>query len=68
MQVAKSQELLNSIEKKIESGENKIELLERYRNMEHLTREAVETLIDHIAVGKRDKKTNTQSIEIFWNF
>ena len=68
MQVAKSQELLNSIEKKIESGENKIELLERYRNMEHLTREAVETLIDHIAVGKRDKETNTQQIEIFWNF
>lgn len=68
MQVIKSQELLNSIEKKIESGENKIELLERYRNMEHLTREAVETLIDHIAVGKRDKETNTQQIEIFWNF
>lgn len=68
MQVIKSQELLNSIEKKIESSENKIELLERYRNMEYLTREAVETLIDHITVGKRDKETNTQQIEVFWNF
>lgn len=68
MQVVKLQELLHSIEKKIESGENKLTLLERYRNMEHLTREAVETLIDHISVSKRNAKTNTQKIEIFWNF
>ena len=67
-QFAEAQKSLEIVEEKLEKGDNRTELLEQYRHMEHLTREADETLIDHISVGKRDKKTNTQQIEIFWNF
>ena len=67
-QFGNAQKTLEAIDEKIEKGDNRMGVLEQYRHMEHLNREAVETLIDHIVVGKRDKKTNTQSIEIFWNF
>ena len=52
-QFAEAQKSLEIVEEKLEKGDNRTELLEQYRHMEHLTREAVETLIDHISVGKR---------------
>nr|WP_325297589.1 DUF4368 domain-containing protein [uncultured Oscillibacter sp.] len=42
--------------------------MERYVNLEHLTREIVEILIDHINVGKRIRGTRDVPIEIHWNF
>ena len=42
--------------------------MERYVNLEHLTREIVEILIDHITVGKRIPGTRDVPIEIHWNF
>ncbi|MGN0107263.1 MAG: DUF4368 domain-containing protein, partial [Hominilimicola sp.] len=67
-EIADEKQQLEDIELKIANGDNRAELLSKYMNMDHLTREAVETLIDHIEIGNRDKKTNTQPIEIFWNF
>ena len=58
----------DTIEKKIAKGYNRNELLEQYKNMDHITREAVEALIDHIVVSKREKGAKTQQIDIFWNF
>ena len=34
-------------------GDNRRELIEQYTNLEHLTREIVEILIDYIVIGKR---------------
>ncbi len=66
--LTESEQKLDMIEEKIKTGDNRQKLLEQYIHMEHLSREAVEALIDHINVFKRDKVTNTQGIEIYWNF
>ncbi|MBO5788340.1 MAG: recombinase family protein, partial [Clostridia bacterium] len=57
-----------NIDIKIALGDNQRELIEQYVNVEHLTREMVEILIDKIMVGKRIQGTRNVPIEIHWNF
>ncbi len=44
------------------------ELINSYINPNHLTREIIEILIDHVSVGKRISGTRNVPIEIHWNF
>lgn len=44
------------------------EQLERYLELEHLTHDIVNQLIDYISVGKRDPETKEIPIEINWKF
>lgn len=46
----------------------KIQKIEKYININTLTRDMVEELIDYISVGKKDPKTGERQIEINWNF
>ena len=62
------QRQLAELEDRIAVGDNRKALVERYVNLEHLTREIVEILIDHITVGKRIPGTKDVPIEIHWNF
>jgi hypothetical protein len=62
-----SEKQLAEIEQKIERGDYRLELIEQYTNIEHLTREIVETLIDYISIGKRIPGTRKVPIEIHWN-
>ena len=62
------QRQLAELEDRIAVGDNRKSLVERYVNLEHLTREIVEILIDHITVGKRIPGTKDVPIEIHWNF
>ena len=62
------QRQLAELEDRIAVGDNRKALVERYVNQEHLTREIVEILIDHITVGKRIPGTKDVPIEIHWNF
>lgn len=62
------QRRLAELEDRIAVGDNRKALVERYVNLEHLTREIVEILIDHITVGKRIPGTKDVPIEIHWNF
>ena len=66
--ITDGQKQLTEIEEKIAAGDNRRELIEQYTNLEHLTREIVETLIDYISVGKRIPGTRDVPIEIHWNF
>jgi site-specific DNA recombinase len=66
--IAECQKNLNDIEASIAAGDNRRELVEKYANMEHLTREIVEILIGYISVGKRIQGTKDVPIEIHWNF
>ena len=66
--IADGEKQLSEIEEKIAAGDNRRELIEQYTNLEHLTREIVETLIDYISVGKRIPGTRDVPIEIHWNF
>ena len=59
---------IEEIDIKIEVADNRREIIERYTNLKHLTREMVEILIDYISVGKRIKGTTDVPITIYWNF
>ena len=62
------QRQLAELEDRIAVGDNRKALVEQYVSLEHLTREIVEILIDHITVGKRIPGTKDVPIEIHWNF
>ena len=66
--VADMQKQLDIIERKIQAGDNRRQLIEQYTNLEHLDRETVEKLIDYILVGKKDPVTKEVPVEIHWNF
>ncbi len=66
--VADGERQLSELDEKIEIGDNRRELIEKYTNLEHLNREIVETLIDYISVGSRIPGTRNVPIEIHWNF
>ena len=59
---------IEEIEDKIEAGDNRREIIERYTNLKRLNRGMVEILIDYISVGKRIPGTRSVPIEIHWNF
>lgn len=59
---------LLEIEERRKAGENRKELVERYIHMEHMNREMVEALIDHIDVGRRIPGSRDVPITIYWNF
>ena len=56
------------MERKIQAGDNKRQLIEQYTNLEHLNREIVDKLIDYIESWKKDPVTKEVPIEIHWNF
>ncbi len=62
-----AKEELAEIEASIEARDTR-EWLQQYVNPDHLTREMVEKLIDHINVGRRIPGTRTVPVEIHWNF
>ena len=59
---------IDVLESRIAAGDNRRALIEQYINLDHLNRDVVETLIDHIEVGKRIPGTKDVPIEIHWNF
>ena len=59
---------LAAIQKNIQEEDQKRLPIEQYINPEKLDREMVETLIDHITVGKRIPHTRKVPVEIHWNF
>ena len=66
--VIDTQKRLDVIERKMQAGDNRRQLIEQYTNLEHLNREMVEKLIDYILVGKKDPVTKEVPVEIHWNF
>ena len=59
---------LTELEERITAGDNRRAMIQQYTNPEHLTREMVDVLIDHITIGKRTKGEKNPPIEIHWNF
>lgn len=66
--MVRAKQQLEEIEERIALGDNKKEIIEKYMNIEHLTREMVEVLIDHIDVGRRIPGSRDVLITIYWNF
>ena len=67
-QIKACEKQIEEIDAKIDAGDNRREILEEYVNVEHLTREMVDALIDEIRVGKRISGTRIVPIEIRWKF
>lgn len=65
-----TEKLLAEIEEKTtaEDEQERLKQYKAYTHLEHLTREIVEMLIDHICVGKRISGTGDVPVEIYWNF
>lgn len=59
---------IEDYKRKIENRQNKRQILEKYANVNKLTREMVNELIDYILVFKRIEGTQDVPIEIHWNF
>lgn len=57
-----------ALEERIAAGDQRRAIVNRYVQMEALSRDAVEVLIDHIRVGRRIPGTRDVPIEIHWNF
>lgn len=66
--INENKEKIEMLKLKIQNGENRRILVEKYTNLDHLTREIVEELIEKIDVGKRDPVTRELPIEIHWKF
>ena len=66
--IADCENLILSMEEQLQIKPNKSEIIENYLNIQHLTRDIVETMIDKIVVGRRIKGTNNYPIDIYWNF
>lgn len=59
---------LDEIRERIAHGANRKEIVERYTQVEHLTREMIDELIDYIVVERRIPGTRTVPLEIHWKF
>ena len=66
--IAETNRRLEELDARIAAGDNRRELVQRYANLEHLTREMVEALIDYILVWKRRPGESDPPVEIHWNF
>ena len=62
------EKLIDELNKRILAGDNRRELVEQYMDIKELDRETVETMIDHIVVGRRIPGTKNYPVEIHWNF
>lgn len=62
------EKLIDELNKRILAGDNRRELIEQYTDIKELDRETVETMIDHIVVGRRIPGTKNYPVEIYWNF
>ncbi|MDR2570301.1 MAG: hypothetical protein LBD23_08395 [Oscillospiraceae bacterium] len=66
--VQNCEEEIEELKMKLISSLNKEELLSKYRNIDHLERIHIDTLIDYIEIGKCLPKTRNREINIYWNF
>lgn len=66
--IENDEKLIDELNKRILAGDNRRELIEQYTDIKELDHETVETMIDHIVVGRRIPGTKNYPVEIYWNF
>lgn len=59
---------IGQIESSLQEGVHRSECLEPYVHPEHLTRSMVESLIERIEIGKRNRESGFVPVRIIWNF
>ena len=66
--IAEGEGRIERLEEQMQSEDHRKDLIAQYMNLEHLSREMVDVLIDYITVGRRNKETRQVPAEIHWNF
>jgi DNA invertase Pin-like site-specific DNA recombinase len=66
--ITTAQTELHTLDHRLREGDDRRKLIEQYTNVEHLTREMVELLIDHIVIHRRNPDTKRIPIQIYWKF
>ncbi len=61
-------EQIEELKEKLNSAKSKAERIKEYTDVQKLTREIVDTMIDYIEVGKRIPGTRNRPVNIYWNF
>lgn len=61
-------EQIEELKEKLKSAKSKAERIKEYTDVQKLTREIVDTMIDYIEVGKRISGTKDRPVNIYWNF
>lgn len=75
----KKQDELNNIENELNSirekelnskfiNEQKEKIIEKFKNFKELNYDIVNSFIDYIEIGEKNKKTKSQDVVIHWNF
>jgi hypothetical protein len=59
---------IREVDSYLRLSDNHSEFLAPYVKVEQLNRRVVETLIDRIEIGKRNRETGLVPVSIFWNF
>ena len=59
---------IREVDSYLRLSDNHSEFLAPYVKVEQLNRRMVETLIDRIEIGKRNRETGLVPVSIFWNF
>ena len=62
------EEQIHQIEVNLSRGDNRTYILESYVQLDNLTRGIVESLINRIEVGKRNRETGIVPVKIIWKF
>ena len=66
--ISQNEAAIAELDAKLNSNNDRAEILKEYVHMDKLTREAVDSLIEKIIIHKRKKGENAPKIEIYWNF
>jgi len=66
--ILKFENKIEFINNKFTKNFNKENLISEYSNIDKLTRETIDKLIDFILIGKKNKIEKTVPINIYWNF
>lgn len=61
-------EEIEELKEKLNRAKSKAERIKEYTDVQKLTREIVDTMIDYIEVGKRIPGTRNRPVNIYWNF
>jgi len=63
-----SNKQIEAFDKRKDTLTDKKQVIEDFLNTRELNRVLIDTLIDHINVGRNDKTTKQQLVEIYWKF
>ncbi len=61
-------EEIEELKEKLNRAKSKAERIKEYTDVQKLTREIVDTMIDYTEVGKRIPGTRNRPVNIYWNF